>query len=234
MDRRNFSSACLAVSGAWALMAMEHAHALSLGSLSASDASNGVKAALEKGATVAVGLLGRPDGFLANPRVRIPLPGSLDKAVQMLRMVGQGDRIDELVTAMNRAAEQAIPASKDLLIDAVRSMTVSDAKGVLTGGATSVTDFFVGKTRVPLTERFLPIVTTATARVQLEEKYNRIAGKASGMGLMKAEDANLQRYVTGKSLDGLYLAIGDEERKIRQDPVGSGSAVLQKVFGALQ
>lgn len=234
MDRRNFSSACLAAPAAWVLMATQHAYALSLGDLSASDASSGVKAALEKGASVAVDLLGRPDGFLGNPRVRIPLPGALEKGVQMLRMVGQGDRIDELVTAMNRAAEQAVPASKDLLLGAVRSMSVSDAKGILAGGATSVTDFFVGKTRVPLTERFLPIVTTATARVQLADKYNKIAGKASGMGLMKAEDANLQRYVTGKSLDGLYLVIGDEERKIRQDPVGSGSAILQKVFGALR
>ena len=97
-----------------------------------------------------------------------------------------------------------------------------------------VTQFFVGKTRAPLTERFLPIVTTATARVQLADKYNAIAAKASGLGLMKSEDANVQRYVTGKSLDGLYLVIGDEERKIRQDPVGSGSAILQKVFGALR
>jgi hypothetical protein len=216
------------------LLATQRAHALSLGDLSAGDASSGIKAALEKGANVAVGLLGRPDGFLGNPRVRIPLPGSLEKGVQMLRMVGQGDRIDELVTAMNRAAEQAVPAAKDLLIGAVRGMSMSDAKGILSGGATSVTDFFVGKTRAPLTERFLPIVTTATARVQLADKYNRIAGKASSMGLLKAEDANLQRYVTGKSLDGLYLVIGDEERKIRQDPVGSGSAILQKVFGALR
>lgn len=234
MDRRNFSSACLTIPAAWMLLATQRAHALSLGDLSAGDASSGIKAALEKGANVAVGLLGRPDGFLGNPRVRIPLPGSLEKGVQMLRMVGQGDRIDELVNAMNRAAEQAVPAAKDLLIGAVRGMSVSDAKGILTGGATSVTDFFVGKTRAPLTERFLPIVTTATARVQLADKYNRIAGKASSMGLLKAEDANLQRYVTGKSLDGLYLVIGDEERKIRQDPVGSGSAILQKVFGALR
>lgn len=234
MNRRNFNSAWLALPAGLAWMTMQHAHALSLGDLSSGDAASGVKAALEKGATVAVGLLGRPDGFLNNPRVRIPLPGYLEQGTKVLRMMGQSGRIDELVTAMNRAAEQAVPASKDLLLAAVRNMSVSDAKGILTGGETSVTEFFVGKTRAPLTERFLPIVTTATARVKLAEKYNAIAGKASGMGLMKAEDANVQRYVTGKSLDGLYLVIGDEERKIRQDPVGSGSAILQKVFGALR
>jgi hypothetical protein len=232
MKRRNFSSACLALPAGLVLLATRHAHALSLGDLSNADASAGLKTVLERGATVAVDLLGRADGFLGNPRVRIPLPGYLESGAKMLRMLGQGERIDELVTAMNRAAEQAVPASKDLLVSAVRSMTVSDAKGILGGGETSVTQFFAGKTRAPLTERFLPIVNTATARVRLAEKYNQIAAKAQGLGLVKSEDANLQRYVTGKSLDGLYLVIGDEERKIRQDPVGSGSEILRKVFGA--
>lgn len=234
MERRNFTSACLAVPASLVLMAARHAHALSLGDLSSGDAASGVRAALEKGATVAVSLLGRPDGFLGNPKVRIPLPGYLENGASMLRMIGQGRRIDELVTAMNRAAEQAVPAAKDLLVSAVRSMSVADAKSILTGGDTSVTQFFVGKTRTPLTERFLPVVTAATVKVQLADKYNRLAGKAADFGLVKQEDANIQRYVTGKSLDGLYLIIGDEERKIRQDPVGSGSAILQKVFGALR
>ncbi len=167
-------------------------------------------------------------------KVRIPLPGFLENGAKMLRMVGQGNRIDELVVAMNRAAEQAVPAAKDLLLQAVRGMSVSDAKGILTGGDTSVTQFFVGKTRAPLTERFLPLVTAATEKVQLADKYNRLAGKASDLGLLKKDDANIQRYVTSKSLDGLYLVIGEEERKIRQDPVGSGSAILQKVFGAIR
>ncbi|MDP9901346.1 DUF4197 domain-containing protein [Variovorax ginsengisoli] len=234
MERRNFTSACLAVPASMVLLATRQAYALSLGDLSAGDAASGVRAALEQGASVAVSLLGRPDGFLGNPKVRIPLPGYLENGAKMLRMVGQGGRIDELVTAMNRAAEQAVPASRELLVSAVRSMSVADAKGILTGGETSVTQFFVGKTRAPLTERFLPLVTAATVKVQLADKYNRLAGKAADYGLVKQEDANIQRYVTGKSLDGLYLVIGEEERKIRQDPVGSGSAILRKVFGALR
>lgn len=234
MERRNFSAACVFVPASLFGLAVRQAHALSLADLSAGDASSGVKAALEKGATIAVSLLGRPDGFLANPKVRIPLPGFLENGAKMLRMVGQGNRIDELVVAMNRAAEQAVPAAKDLLLQAVRGMSVSDAKGILTGGDTSVTQFFVGKTRAPLTERFLPLVTAATEKVQLADKYNRLAGKASDLGLLKKDDANIQRYVTSKSLDGLYLVIGEEERKIRQDPVGSGSAILQKVFGAIR
>ena len=233
MDRRDFSSACLIAPAALLFLAAQRAQALTLADLSSTDAASGVKAALEKGATVAVGLLGRTDGFLGNPKVRIPLPGYLEDGAKMLRMIGQGGRIDELVTAMNRAAEQAVPAGKDLLVNAVRTMSVADAKGILTGGDTSVTQFFANKTRSPLTARFLPVVTSATVKVNLAEKYNRIAEKASGFGLVKKEDANIQNYVTGKTLDGLYLMIGEEERKIRQDPVGSGSAILQKVFGAL-
>ena len=97
-----------------------------------------------------------------------------------------------------------------------------------------MTQFFAEKTRQPLGEKFLPVVTQATAQVGLAEKYNRVAGKMANMGLLKSEDANIQQYVTGKSLDGLYTIIGEEERRIRQDPVGTGSAILQKVFGALK
>jgi hypothetical protein len=183
---------------------------------------------------VAIALLGKTDGFLGNEKVRIPLPGFLDDAAKLLKKLGQGKRIDELVTSMNRAAESAVPMAKDLLVGAVNSMTVTDAKNILTGGETSVTNFFAEKTRTPLGAKFLPVVTKATEKVGLAEKYNSVAGKAAGMGLLKKEDANIQQYVTGKTLDGLYLVIGEEERKIRQDPVGTGSALLKKVFGVLK
>ncbi|MEN9887915.1 MAG: hypothetical protein RL758_2493, partial [Pseudomonadota bacterium] len=140
----------------------------------------------------------------------------------------------ELITAMNRAAEAAVPMGKEVLVQAVRGMTVTDAKNILTGGDTSVTDFFASKTREPLTGRFLPIVTQATDKVALAQKYNDFAGRAARYGLVRPQDANLQQYVTGKTLDGLFLVIGEEERKIRQDPVGTGSQILQKVFGALK
>jgi hypothetical protein len=210
------------------------AHALSLGDLSGADASNGLKAALGQGAQAAVALLGQTDGFLGNPKVRIPLPGHLDDAAQLLRKFGQGKRIDELVTTINRAAEAAVPMGKDLLVSAVQNMTVTDAKNILTGGDTSVTAFFAEKTRIPLGERFLPVVTRATEKVGLAQRYNAFAGKAAGFGLLRNEDANLEQYVTGKTLDGLYLVIGEEEKKIRQNPAGAGSAIVRKVFGALR
>lgn len=203
-------------------------------SLTETDAVAGLRAALERGAVAAVALLGRTDGFLGNPLVRIPLPPALEEAAKLLKMTGQSKRIDELVTAMNRAAEAAVPEAKGLLVSAVKAMSVEDALQVLRGGDTAVTEFFAGKTREPLGVKFLPIVERATAKVKLADKYNAVAGKGVGLGLVKREDANVQQYVTRKALDGLYFMIGEEEKKIRSDPVGTGSAILKKVFGGLK
>lgn len=232
MQRRQFLHTSLA--GALLCATAQHAWALSLGDLTNADASSGVKAALGQGAQAAVALLGRADGFLGNPQVRIGLPGYLQDAAKVLKSMGQGRRVDELVTAMNRAAEEAVPMGKDLLVKAVQNMTVTDAKNILMGGSTSVTAFFAEKTRLPLGERFLPVVNQATEKVGLTQKYNAVAGKAAGFGLLKPEEANLAQYVTGKTLDGLYFMIGEEERRIRQDPAGAGSAIVRKVFGTLR
>ena len=234
MDRRQFNSASLTFGASLIMAVAGKVHALTLADLSNADASKGLKTALEKSALAAVNLLGAPDGFLGNDRVRIPLPGYLQDATNLLRTFGQGARVDELLTAMNRGAEAAVPMAKDLLVKAVQTMTVTDAKGILAGGQTAVTDFFAGKTRPALASKFLPIVTKATEKVGLADKYNQVAGKASELGLVKKEDANIQQYVTGKALDGLFLMISDEEKKIRQNPVGYGSSILTKVFGALQ
>jgi len=199
--------------------------------LTESEAAKGIRSALERGAEAAVQSLGRADGFLGNPKVRIPLPGVLNEAARLLKATGQQKRVDELVTAMNRAAEAAVPQARSLLISTAKSISVDDAVRIVRGGDNSVTDYFAGKTRAPLGEKFLPIVTKATERVALAEKFNAVAGQAAKLGLLKGDDANIQRYVTGKSLDGLFLMIGEEERNIRRDPVGTGSALLRKVFG---
>jgi hypothetical protein len=203
-------------------------------SLTEGDANAGIRAALERGAVAAVALLGRPDGFLGNPLVRIELPGALKDAARLLRATGQGARLDELVTAMNRAAEAAVPAARPLLVRAVRDMSVEDGLRILRGGDDAATQFFASKTREPLQAQFLPVVTQATQRVALAEKYNAVAQKASGFGLVRPEDANIQQYVTSRALDGLYRLIGEEEKKIRRDPVGTGSALLKNVFGGLR
>jgi Protein of unknown function (DUF4197) len=230
MHRRQFTAA-LAAQGLVGIGWVYAPGAQAL-SLSESDAASGIRTALERGAISAVGLLGRDGGFLNDPKVRIPLPGFLNDAAKLLKATGQGAKVDELVASMNRAAELAVPQAKALLVSAAKSISVQDAVRIVRGGDTSVTDYFSGRTREPLAQKFLPIVSQATQKVALAEKYNAVAGKAAGMGLLKQKDANLQVYVTGKALDGLYFMIGEEEKKIRRDPVGTGSAILRKVFGA--
>ncbi len=209
------------------------AHA-DLNLLSHTDAVSGLKAALEKGSVAAVGKLGVADGFFANPKVKIPLPDSLQKIEKGLKLLGMEKQADELVLSMNRAAEAAVPEARILLLNAVKQMSVDDAKKILSGGDDSVTQYFKGKTQTPLGQKFLPIIKKTTARVGLAQKYNALAGKGMKLGLVKEEQASIEQYVTAKALDGLYLMIAEEERAIRKDPIGSGSAILKKVFGALK
>ena len=228
MDRRD---SCLALA---ALALAPVARAQGLASITDAEAGKGLKAALETGAATAVKLLGAPDGFLGNPKVRIELPGYLRDAAKILKAMGHRQEVEELEVAMNRAAENAVPLAKNLLVNAVRTMSVVDAKRILTGGDTSVTQFFADKTREPLTGQFLPVVKKSTAKVGLARKYDQVAGQGARLGLVKPEDASIDHYVTRKALDGLYYMIGEEEKKIRRDPVGTGSALLGKVFGALR
>ena len=201
---------------------------------SETDSALAIRTALERGAVAAVGLLGRTDGFLGNPKVRIPLPGYLEDAAGVLRTLGQQRRVDELVTAMNRAAEAAVPEARQLLVSTVKALSVEDAVRIVSGGDDAATKFFAAKTREPLTQKFLPIVGQATEKVKLAAKYDAVAGRAAQFGLVKTEDADVKRYVTGRALDGLYLVIGEEETKLRRDPLGAGSDILRKVFGALK
>ena len=203
-----------------------------LSSVSSADATAGIRAALQRGAEAAVDLLGKTDGFWGNERVRIPLPDWLAKAESVFRLLGRKQELDDLHMSINRAAEQAVPEARRLLVGAVKSMSVQDAKAILTGGDTSATQYFEKKTRTPLAGRFLPIVTKVTRRNGLAQQYDGLAQNAQSLGLVK-EDASIERHVTNKALDGLFMMIGDEEKKIRANPAATGSTILQKVFGSL-
>lgn len=200
--------------------------------LSKREASSALKLALTRAADLAVDQLSQPDGFLGNARVRIPLPRSLQKIEGMARMVGLGAPADELLATMNRAAESAVSEARPLLVRAVKKMSVSDAITILTGPDDAATRYFRSSASAELSHKFLPIVRVATRRLKLAEKYDDYAGRAAELGLIKAEDASLDVYVTQKALDGLFLIIADQERQIRKDPVGTGSRLLGKVFGA--
>jgi Protein of unknown function (DUF4197) len=198
------------------------------------EAASGLKSALEQGSSAAVDLLGKTDGFLGNKAVKIPLPSSLKNYEKLMRGVGMGKYADELILTMNRAAEQAVPEAKKLFVDAIKKMSLQDAKGILTGGQTSGTDYFKRTTSAQLREKFLPIVKSATAKVQLAETYNEYAQKGAQFGLVSKENANLDDYVTQKALDGLFYMVAEEEKKIRQNPLQAGSDIAKKVFGLMK
>jgi len=197
------------------------------------DAINALKTALQRGTRAAVEQLGRENGFYGDARVRIPLPDSLRRAEKNMRRFGMGKYADELLLTMNRAAEAAVPEAQQLFVDSVRQMSVNDAKGILTGGETAGTAYFRRTTHQQLHDRFLPVVREATARVDLAQKYNRYARTGVRYGLISAQDADLDEYVTQKALDGLYFMVAEEEKKIRKDPAGTASSLLKKVFGEL-
>lgn len=209
------------------------AAAASLSGISNADALAGLRETLNRSADYAVKNLGKQDGFLGNKKVRIPLPDFLNKAEKTMRILGMQQKADELTTAMNRAAELAVAEAAPVLANAIRSMSVRDAKDILTGGDDAVTQYFHRTTEKPLGEKFLPIVKKATAKVSLSRLYNNYAGQAAQLGLVKQEDANLDDYVTRKALDGLFLVMAEEEKALRQDPVKAGSKILEKIFGAL-
>jgi hypothetical protein len=201
--------------------------------ISGDEAARALRSALESGTQAAVSTLGKPDGFFGDSRVKIPLPDSLQRAESLMRRFGLGRQADELVLTMNRAAEAAVPEAKKLFVDAARKMTLQDAKGILTGGETAGTEYFRRTTGEQLKQRFLPIVKKVTETSGLARKYDDLAGKASGFGLVAKEQASVDQYVTDKALDGLFTIVATEEKKLRSDPVSAGTSLLRKVFGAI-
>jgi hypothetical protein len=215
------------------MMAASPLHAASATS-SKNETADGLKAALSQAVTTAVSTLGKPDGFLGNPEVRIPLPGKLEKAAKKLRKLGMGKQTDALELAMNRAAEAAVPEAKALFVDAIKQMSVADAVSLLRGPDDAATQYFRGAMSDKLAERFQPIVTKATESVQLAKQYKDVAGRASSLGLIDQKDASLDAYVTRKAMDGLFLVMAREEAAIRKNPLGQANALLRKVFGTKQ
>lgn len=215
------------------MMFITCAEAATVSELSNAEAAKGLKEALVQGANTAVAKLGAEDGFLGNPQVKIPLPNSLKKAERTMRILGMGKQADELVLRMNRAAEAAVPEAKTLLVDAVKKMSVQDAKDILTGGDDAATQYFKKVTSASMAQKFLPIVKKATQDVALAQQYNKFAEMGSNYGIVKKDQANLEQYVTQKTLDGVYLMMAEEEKAIRENPAKVGSSLIKKVFGAL-
>jgi len=197
----------------------------------------GLRAALDKGVDHAVTDLGREGGFLRNVEVRIPVPETLQPAERMLRTLGQGRLVDEFQTTLNRAAERAVPEAVEVLVGSIKQMTFADAESILRGHETAATDFFRRTSETNLYARFLPIVKEATARTGVTAAYKRMTEHAAvgiiSEAVLGREAADLDAYVTGKALDGLFLKIAEQEKLIRENPAERTSEILRKVFGAI-
>lgn len=191
----------------------------------------GLKEALRVGTGNAVNLAGRVDGYFANTLIRILMPEKLRAVEKGMRLIGMGKQVDGFVLSMNRAAEAAAPLAKDIFFDAIKQMTFDDARKLLTGGGdTAATDFFKGKTTEKLTVAFRPVVAKTMTENEVGRKFQNMLNAAKKLPLVKTETLDIESYVVAKSLDGLFLLIGNEERKIRKDPAARVSAVLREVF----
>jgi hypothetical protein len=177
--------------------------------------------------------LGTPGGFSNNPDVKIELPGKLGKVASKMKQFGMGDQVDQLETSMNKAAETAVVQAQPILVDAVKKMTVDDAKGILSGGNDSATQYLNKTSREQIRAKFLPIVKQATDQVGLAQQYNSFAGQAATMGVIDAKNANIENYVTEQALNGLFEMIGKQEETIRKDPAAAATSLAKKVFGTL-
>jgi hypothetical protein len=198
------------------------------------DQIKGLRQALTQGAETAVKNLAKENGYLDNEKVRIPLPENLQKADHAMRKIGMGKYSDNLITSMNRAAEAAVPEAKALLINAVKNMTVIDAKNILFGKDDAATQYFRLNTETALGNAFKPIVTRSMQKVSLTQDYDRFAGKGARLGLIDERDAHLEDYITRKALDGLFLMMAEQEKEIRAHPLQAASDLARKIFAAIK
>ncbi len=204
--------------------------------VSSTEISDGLKTALFQGVENAVNLLGRENGFLDNVRVKIPLPSALQKTEKTLRVLGQGRKVDEFVESMNHAAEEAVPVAADIFLDSVKQMSFTDAKDILLSSQQdAATQFFRRTSENRLREEFRPIIEKFTEKVGVTQNYKNMIGKYGFLGQALGQDASdIDGYITQKAMDGLFLLMADEEKKIRKDPIGQASSILRKVFGILR
>lgn len=192
--------------------------------------AGGLKDALKQGISNAVSQLGKENGFYGNDKVKIPLPGPMKKVEGAMRALGMRKQADELVLTMNRAAEAAVPEAQTLFVDALKSMSLKDAVGILKGKDDAATEYFRAHTQEALRDKFMPIVSKHTEKLGLANQYNQLAGRAAKLKLMKQEDANVDTFVTQKAVDGLFSMIAEEEKNIRKNPVKATTDLAKKLF----
>ena len=228
MKRRDFFIGLAAIACApWA-------RANHLDSITGQEAGQALRDSLSQGAKAALAKLGRENGYFANPQIKIGLPKNFTKAERILRTLGQGKRVDDLVLAMNRTAEMAAPKAEVLVLDAVKKMTVQDAKAILIGGDNAATVYFRQATESQLAAELMPVISGVTEKSDLARSYNALSSKLSSLAGIKSEQATVEGYVNQKALDGIYTMIGIEERALRSNPAQYAGGLIGKVFGLIK
>jgi len=213
---------------------------LASSSLSNSEITEGLKEALDVGVKKAIDMLGTENGFLNDQSVKILLPESMQKVESLLRSAGQGERIDEFVSSMNHAAEQAVPQVTDVFVDAIGNMSLTDAQGILSGGDTAATDYFKTHTSDDLSKLISPYVNDAMTKTQVTQYYKSMTTqvkKYDNFGLMDSylgSAADIDKYVTDKTMEGLFTKIAVQEKMIRDNPAARSTEILKSVFGSVK
>lgn len=213
------------------LGSLRSAVAGSQSSLTPDQASGGLKEALSRGVATAVASTGHPGGYFENPAIKIPMPAKLQMVEKGLRTVGMGPKVDEFIKSMNSAAEEAAPEAKAILLQALKSMTIADAKGIVMGDKTAGTEYFKRTTTPEIQAAFRPIIEKAMAKTGVTEQFNGLMAKAPAMPFLKTPTLDVNQYVLDKATDGLFVVMGQEEVKIRTDPAAQVTPLLKTVFG---
>ena len=237
MNPRRASAAALSLFLAAPLLFAQFDPSKLFNSNSGKDLSNGdivagLKEALEVGTTNTVDLTGKVDGYFSNAAIKILLPKQLESVESGLRLLGQGDKVDEFILGMNRAAEKAAPGAKDIFWGAIKSMSFDDARKILSGGDTAATDYFRAKTSDALTAKFRPVVTDSMKDVGVVQQYKQLQSAYQSVPLASAlPSVDIESYVVAKALDGLFYVLGQQEKEIRTNPSAQVTSLLKKVFG---
>lgn len=193
--------------------------------------ASGLKEALQVGATHAVQMTGRKDGFWGNQAIKILMPRNLRPVEQGLRAIGYGPKVDDFILSMNRSAEAAAPAAKKIFVDAILGMSFDDARKILAGGDTAATEYFKGKTTEQLAAAFRPVVEKTMDQNSVTQQYKQLVGRAQAIPFVKSPNLDITNYVVSQALNGLFYTLGQEEQKIRKDPAAQTTALLKQVFG---
>jgi hypothetical protein len=204
---------------------------MNLSSLTSAQAGDGLKEALSRGVSTAVSSTGKPGGYFDDAAIKILMPPNLQKVEKAMRAAGMGPKVDEFIKSMNSAAEEAAPAAKAIFMDALKSMTIEDAKGIVSGDKTAGTEYFKRTTSGRVSDAFKPTIDRSMDKVGVTAQFKELMGNAPSIPFMKTPSVDINAYVLQKAVDGLFVVMGQEEVKIRTDPAAQVTPLLKAVFG---